>query len=1559
MIVDLNFPASYLKSSLTPHPSLVLIRRRTLRVRDCLVWRSGRIKFNRSCVVCGQSDSSSVENFFQNLISQFPSLNSLDLTAPALGFASGAALYLSRFNPRRVLVPDVGKWILLTSPTPFNRFVMLRCPSIGFEGSEFLEDVNERLVKEDRHLVRLDSGRIQVSDLGDEELVEKLVYQRVCVSTDDGGVISLDWPANLDLREERGLDTTLLLIPGTAEGSMEKNIRWFVVESLKRGCFPVVMNPRGCAGSPLTTARLFTAADSDDICTAIQFINKARPWTTLMGVGWGYGANMLTKHLAEVGEKTPLIAATCINNPFDLEELTTCSPHHFAFDQKLTGGLVGILQSNKELFRGRSKGFDVEKALLAKSVRDFEKAISMISYGFDAIEDFYAESSTGGVIGNVKIPVLFIQNDDGTMPLFSIPRSSIAENPFTSLLLCSCLPSGVTANAKSAICWYQHLTIEWLGAVELGLLKGRHPLLKDVDVTVNPSIGLAVVEGRTSDKNYNKFLNHSQPGDLKDNVIKETVEENEIFAANGSKFRNYSQKNPGTDDKGVQEEHNGAIKYTSSIDAEIAKEEASPIDYERGQVLQATELIMNMLDVTMPGTLTGEQKKEVLAAVGQGETVMKALQDAVPDDVCGKLTSAVTEILQNKGTSLKLEGLLNIAQIPILASGLKSKTQEEVVEPSDKDSHPSDHRNKIDDLAETLDKSQTANHHHENLDTSTEKAAQYSEHNENESDTDVAADCQRQAEKDGGAGEEDNMQQNIEKVKNSSTDQNKAMQSTKTEEGLSNTASSDVQSMEKESTDYPKKDEKSMPSVPSQSSSNPSTFSVSQALDALTGMDDSTQVAVNSVFGVIEDMITQLEEERDSEAELDDEIDIDNRGTDSTSQNHQILIDNDDSMSKEEIRNDLSSESANQRPEDFPLHEVKNAQTDARARSAEKQMPIRSTGPCEGNTDRLKDDDRVSLTDSAGNETREQSISSKLSVDYSSKTKHVYSIPPCITINPYADPLYKEYSKYLLSEMPNTKTSELDKNPTFFLDYCPEEHQWKLLEQSGNNGSSAGYISTHEGAHKVTPVHPSISDKVIEPPYVIMDADQESESIQEYDTEEKMNQMVTPGNYASKLMSFVKNIILDSLKIEVSRRLSAASIKEMEPHLAREMEIVANAVCLAAGHGNNHVWFLDGDLGEDCSSEKVDMLNGEQIVQSISSAVQETSYLKRLLPVGVVVGSSLASLRKFFDVAAVNNIDQTKEMDFDLDQINLSVERDHGQQDLLVETDAGQVHHNNNDQDCTMCENRDGEVAEPKKLNSTAMVGAVTAALGASALLVHQQGMKDSDKDNETSGNLSKPYEEKEIQQKEPDEKDQNNIITSLAEKAISVAGPVVPVKEDGGVDQERLVAMLAELGQRGGVLKLVGKLALLWGGLRGAMSLTDKLISFLRIAERPLLHRILGFVCMVLLLWSPIVVPLLPTLVQSWATNSSSSISELICIVGLYVSIIILIMLWGKRIRGYKNPSEQYGLDITSSLEIKNLLKGLVGGVMLVLSVQSLNTLLGCTVYHGLPLLFHILQVL
>ncbi|RXI00827.1 hypothetical protein DVH24_001061, partial [Malus domestica] len=65
---------------------------------------------------------------------------------------------------------------------------------------ELLEDLNEKLVNEDKHFR---NGKFSG---------KKFEYQRLCISTDDGGVISLEWPANLDLREEYDLDTTLVLV---------------------------------------------------------------------------------------------------------------------------------------------------------------------------------------------------------------------------------------------------------------------------------------------------------------------------------------------------------------------------------------------------------------------------------------------------------------------------------------------------------------------------------------------------------------------------------------------------------------------------------------------------------------------------------------------------------------------------------------------------------------------------------------------------------------------------------------------------------------------------------------------------------------------------------------------------------------------------------------------------------------------------------------------------------------------------------------------------------------------------------------------------------------------------------------------------------------------------------------------------------------------------------------------------------------------------------------------------------------------------------------------------
>ncbi|XP_006353768.1 uncharacterized protein [Solanum tuberosum] len=1578
-------------------------QRRTLHRR----WKHRRLKWNHhhhrrhTVLAIMNLNHMSLDNLFQNIVSQFPSVNSLDLIAPALGFVSGFAFYLSQSQTSVKLletsVSELGEWILFTSPTPFNRFVVLRCPSISFQDSELMEDVNERLVKEDRHSLRLDSGKIQVRDY--ERCDEKLVYQRVCLSTKDGGVVSLDWPANLNLEEEYGLDSTLVIVPGTTEGSMDTNIREFVVESLRRGCFPVVMNPRGCAGSPLTTARLFTAADSDDISTVVQFINKKRPWSTVMSVAWGYGANMLTKYLAEVGEKTPLTAATCINNPFDLEEATRTTPYHIALDQKLTRGLVDILRSNMELFQGRGKGFDVENALLATSVRDFEKAISMVSYGFNAIENFYAKSSTRDVVGKVKIPLLFIQSDEGSAPLFSVPRSSIAENPYTSLLLCSYFPHNETTNGRSTLSWCQHLTIEWLTAVEVGLLKGRHPLLEDVDVTINLSKDITLV-CQPSNRSFrsNKLLNLPNSDALDSCSLDPSLKILEGGDIEETIYSRFGRDCKDLRSTGQLQEPYITLQNGSADDAEPREEEAgSPVDGERGQVLQTAEVVMNMLDVTMPDILTEEQKKEVLTAVGQGETIMKALQDAVPDDVRGKLTTAVSGILHNQDSNLKFDGLPSVAHIPNVTSSSMSTIEKDGglsnTDGGSETSNLSNAKTRASDFSDEFDKNDSSIDKHsqelvsepeavdnvqKSVDTgqsqamsshgsevpaldnnqsaglSEERTALTSDYMEIESKAGAKVESSSGNEVDGGTEkviaeqskvqhddgkyqtdliEAISTQQKEEKNADICSDQNKSTSSPQTDDKTSLAASpSETNVMENEGSDNVKREERSMQTNSNQIIPNSPSFDVSQALDALTGIDDSTQLAVNSVFHVLEDMINQLDGVRNRESEIkngDDKDGFEKSGTKDG--------DNEDGLND---RDKVLDQNTSRTVDNRDLDDVEKSESKVCSDSQAK-YETNLFGKVESNTVDFQESDGENHTE--GDLNRKNVVNGELppgdslkSLNYIQKTVPVY-----MNTNFSGDPIYKEYLRsYLSSKAVITKPLDLDTTTALFLDYFPEEGQWKLLEQTGSNSGISDGVAADEKSHAEmqhdSPTKNNNMDNVIEPSYVIFDHENQNPDEECVTSNNSTENVEVDNDTAHGSALFLRNIIVDALKVEVGRKVSAEDLEEMQPKLSNELEHVANAICQAVGHEEELVSFIKS---KDRTSGKVGTLHAEHVVHAISSAVQGTCYLRRALPVGVIVGCSLAALRKFFDVYAEEVNGQSKELILDeiselekVDSIPTASKR------------IDEMHPNGQvcglqSPTCQVEGTADSEISDGNSI----MVGAVTAALGASVLLVHQQ-------DAETFEGSSKTLKDEKNQSKEVGKVDEetidktnNNIVTSLAEKAMSVAAPVVPMKEDGAVDHERLVSMLAELGQKGGILKLVANVALLWGGIRGAISLTDRLISFLRIAERPFFQRILAFVDMVLVLWSPVVVPFLPTLVQSWTTQKPSRTAEIICIIGLYMSIFLLVTLWGKRIRGYEKPLEQYGLDMTSMQKVQSFLKGLFGGTILVLLIYSVNSLIGC----------------
>lgn len=87
-----------------------------------------------------------------------------------------------------------------------------------------------------------------------------------------------------------------------------------------------------------------------------------------------------------------------------------------------------------------------------------------------------------------------------------------------------------------------------------------------------------------------------------------------------------------------------------------------------------------------------------------------------------------------------------------------------------------------------------------------------------------------------------------------------------------------------------------------------------------------------------------------------------------------------------------------------------------------------------------------------------------------------------------------------------------------------------------------------------------------------------------------------------------------------------------------------------------------------------------------------------------------------------------------------------------------------------------------------------------------------------------------------------------------------------------------------------------------------------------PGICRLLGFLGMALLLWTPVLVPLLPTLLQQWATKSPNGVADAAAGIGLYGAVFILITIWGKRVRGYDRPLVSYGLELLSRAKVMPL---------------------------------------
>lgn len=114
-------------------------------------------------------------------------------------------------------------------------------------------------------------------------------FWRELVKTTDGGVVSLDWTIDPKTIFKSTTSKTpyVFICHGLTGGSHETYIQdlvRYVRSEFKYEC--LVMNFRGCSGSPIHTPQLYSGSFTDDVDVCLDHILKTDPNAVLFGVGY-------------------------------------------------------------------------------------------------------------------------------------------------------------------------------------------------------------------------------------------------------------------------------------------------------------------------------------------------------------------------------------------------------------------------------------------------------------------------------------------------------------------------------------------------------------------------------------------------------------------------------------------------------------------------------------------------------------------------------------------------------------------------------------------------------------------------------------------------------------------------------------------------------------------------------------------------------------------------------------------------------------------------------------------------------------------------------------------------------------------------------------------------------------------------------------------------------------------------------------------------------------------------------------------------------------------------
>ncbi|KAI0325714.1 AB-hydrolase YheT [Cubamyces sp. BRFM 1775] len=294
------------------------------------------------------------------------------------------------------------------------------------------------------------------STIGNFSKVDPVVYERrpwcfrVFLQLPDKGIVAVDVAPPLASHPISGSEDVLLVAHGLTGGSHEAYVRAVLARVTRNrdagglGLRAVVLNFRGCNGSPLVTPRLYHAGSSDDIRHVVLWICHTFPECRIYGLGFSLGGNILTKYAGEEGDACPLQGLVTLANPWDFVEgsrhMLRSPSCRYVYRYALGGALRQLLYVHRKVFLDAAKlplsRHLVEDVLRWPSITlgQYDTFVQAPMFGFKSSTDYYAYCTSSRLAPDIRVPLLAINStDDPVVSTTSLPFDQIPNSPWLVL----------------------------------------------------------------------------------------------------------------------------------------------------------------------------------------------------------------------------------------------------------------------------------------------------------------------------------------------------------------------------------------------------------------------------------------------------------------------------------------------------------------------------------------------------------------------------------------------------------------------------------------------------------------------------------------------------------------------------------------------------------------------------------------------------------------------------------------------------------------------------------------------------------------------------------------------------------------------------------------------------------------------------------------------------------------------------------------------------------------------------------------------------------------------